>query len=136
MRVQKGAVIAVLLFAGFFAVGGYFTYADQRDGTPAVATVTDCTERLAKYGGDICRGQWSTSGGGTTTGTVEGVNHGDEGERVEVRVNGDRAVVPGMRLPIILWGIAAVILAFGGFQIVKDARLAAQRPADGGTAAT
>lgn len=122
MRAQLGFLVFIGLFAGFFAVGGLLTYRDQRDGTPAVAIVTDCTERLAKYGGDRCRGTWVTDGGRTGSGTVEGVNHGDEGERVEVRVTGDRAVVPGLRLPIVLWSIAAAILLLGGYQLVQDAR--------------
>ena len=97
---------------------------------PAVATITNCTERLAKYGGDICDGRWTIGdpvfgGGQFVTGTVEGVSSGDEGKRVNVRVNGDRAVIPGMRLPIVLWAIAAAIFAFGVFQLAGDRRHAA-----------
>lgn len=113
-----------------FALGGYLTYRDQRDGIPAVATITDCTERLAKFGGDICRGRWTVGDpvfgdGSFASGTVEGVNHGDEGKKVEVRVNGDRAVVPGMRLPIVLWSIAALILGFGAVLLRSGARRSA-----------
>jgi hypothetical protein len=132
-RGQVIGLVVILLFAGFFAAGGYLTYRDQRDGVPVVATITDCTERLAKQGGDICRGRWTIGDpvfgdGRFVTGTVEGVGHGDEGKKVEVRANGDRAVVPGLRFPIIMWSIAAIILGFGGYQLIMDARRS-RRPA-------
>ena len=129
MRSKLVFLAVIVVFAGFFAVGGYMTYRDQRDGVPAVATVTDCVERLAKYGGDQCRGRWMLDGR-VGEGLVEGVNHGDEGKRVEVRVVGDRAVVPGMRLSIVLWSIAGIIFVLGLYQLIKDAR----RPAGGGAA--
>ena len=130
-RAQIVGLVAILGFAGFFAAGGYFTYRDQRDGVPAVAMVTSCTERLAKYGGDICRGQWTIGDpvfgdGRFVTGTIEGVNHGDKGKKVDVRVNGDRAVVPGMRFPIVMWAVAAIILMLGGYGLIRSARRAAQ----------
>ena len=127
---HRGRMIGVgtiVLFAGFFAAGGFFTYRDQRDGVPAVATVTDCTPRLAKYGGDTCRGRWTIGDpvfgdGRFVTGTIEGVGHADEGEKVEVRAHGDRAVVPGMRFPIVMWSISGLIVLFGGYALAKDAR--------------
>lgn len=124
IRERLGATVAIALLAGVFALGGFMTHRDQRSGTPATATITGCTDRLAKYGGDVCRGRWTIGDpvfgdGRFVEGTVEGATSADEGERIEVRVNGDRATVPGMRLPIILWSMAALVLVLGAYTLLR-----------------
>ncbi|HVL96081.1 MAG TPA: hypothetical protein VM266_09500 [Solirubrobacteraceae bacterium] len=113
--------VVIFLFGGAFVLGGFMTYRAQRDGVPAVATVTECRERLAKYGGDVCRGRWFVDGrlGG---GTIEGAGRGHEGEKLDVRVNGDKAIVPGLRLPIVLWSLGGAVLVLGAVAVLRGDR--------------
>lgn len=124
MRQRLGITIGVLLMAGLFAFGGLMSYRAQRDGVRTTATIITCTERPAKLGGDICEGRWvigepAFGDGRFVQGTVEGATSGDEGKRIEVRANGDRAVVPGMRVAIVLWTLAGLTLAFGAYLLLR-----------------
>ncbi|HET6949766.1 MAG TPA: DUF2510 domain-containing protein [Acidimicrobiales bacterium] len=117
---KVSTVVAVLLVAliwpGFPLVmlgGGLYILNVQRSGTPAEATVTEC-HRVTRRS-TVCNGTWTVgdlaAGGTVVQGTIEGANRDDVGETLDVRVSGDRAYTRSLRLPVVLIGFAAVLLA-------------------------
>lgn len=110
-------LIFIFLFAGVFLYGAGSTYYWQRSGTPAMASVTSCTKVRRAY---VCRGSWMVDGK-LTLGMIENAGPSDRGQRIPVRVKGDRAIIPGLRLPIILLVIGAGIAALGIVWWVKEA---------------
>ena len=113
--VLVGGMGAVFLFGGFYVLSA------QRDGTPATATVTDCETRRFRQTTIVCTGTWFDNGR-VVRGTIDGANSGHEGKRIEVRLRGGRAYTTSLRLPVILFAIAALFLAGGAYQVIHDLR--------------
>jgi hypothetical protein len=112
-KVVISLVVFVIIGLGFVAGGAYQIY-KQKTGTPARATVSRCdTGRRS----NVCRGSWTTgsllAGGRVTLGIVEGASSGDVGKTLDVRVDGERAYVPSLRVPIIFFVLGAAFLIGG-----------------------
>lgn len=99
----------LFLVAAGLIFGGLTTLASRNDGEKTTAKILSCTERLAKYGGTQCRGMWTVGDLEFRQGLVEGVNSGDIGKDVEVRVKGDHAATgrSSIGTSIALFGIGA-----------------------------
>lgn len=105
-----------LMGLGFLYGGGSIIYR-QKTGEKTAATVTDCIAR--RKSGDVCIGTWMASDG-FHRGTVEGASHRDLGQKIPVAVWGDRAVTPGLRLPIILACVGLGFLGLGWYWWFKE----------------
>ena len=110
-------LLFIFAFAGVFLFGAVYTYSWQRSGTPTLASVTSCTKSRRAY---VCRGSWMVEGK-LTLGIIENAGPSDRGQRIPVKIKGDRAIIPGLRLPIILLVIGAGIAALGIVWWVKEA---------------
>ena len=124
LRGRLLVLLGVLVFGGLFLFGGFQTYRDQRDGIPTKAKITSCHAGSGKYGGAVCSGLWTVGdpvfGKGTFGfGTVDGATRDDLDKSIDVRVHGDHAIVPGMRLPIILWSLGGLFIVLGGFAVAR-----------------
>jgi hypothetical protein len=112
----------VLLGLGFVA-GGVYQIWRQRTGPEAQATVRSCDRGRRTL---VCRGSWTTgsllSGGRVVLGTIEGASSDDVGKTVTVRLAGDRAYLPGLRVPIIYFVIGAAFLAGAALTAVRARR--------------
>ena len=113
-------VLALLLIFGMtlgFVFGGFYLIYWQRNGVPATATVTSC---LRVRRADVCQGSWFVNGS-VTLGTIENASRRDLGKQIDVRILGDRALIPGLRLPIVLFCIGIGIGILGWIWWVKEA---------------
>jgi hypothetical protein len=104
----KGMFLIGLVAAVFF-FGAFWTYWRQKTGTPVQASITSCSGGRRSQ---VCRGSW-TLDGRVHLGEIEGVSRVDLGKRIEVRAWDDRAIKPGLRLPIILLVIGLAFLGLG-----------------------
>jgi hypothetical protein len=104
----KGMFLIGLVAAVFF-FGSAWTYYRQKTGTPVQASVTACS---SGRGSQVCRGSWMLDGR-VHLGEIEGVTRADLGQRIEVRAWDDRAIKPGLRLPIILLVIGLGFVGLG-----------------------
>jgi len=118
---MKRSVIFLILVqamgAGFIYGGASLIYR-QKTGEKTTATVTDCVVR--RKSGDVCTGTWMAADG-FHRGTIEGASHYDLRQKIPVAVWGDRAVKPGLRLPIILFCIGLGFMGLGGYWWIKEA---------------
>ncbi|HCU24051.1 MAG TPA: hypothetical protein DF383_03460 [Deltaproteobacteria bacterium] len=100
MSIQTRKWIVLVMFSlcsiGSCIAGIYLFYW-QRRGTPAMANVTSCQKMLKTQ---VCRGSWFV-GEELKFGVVDNTGPEDLNQRVPVRVLGDRAIKPGLRLPIV-----------------------------------
>jgi hypothetical protein len=118
-RNTKNILALILIGAvsiGFLIGGAYLIYW-QKSGTPTTATVTDCKTTRRSV---VCRGSWFVNGG-VKLGILENVNSSDLGKSIEVRAKGDRAIKPGLRLPIIFFVLGLGIAALGWYWWEKEA---------------
>jgi hypothetical protein len=112
-------VIVVLLPALGMLAGGIFEIVVIETGTPAQARITECHDVGGRYRVKSCIGTWVTGGslvggkGHVVIGTVDGASADDVGQSIDVRLAGDRAYTPSLRIPIILLtlGLGGTILA-------------------------
>ena len=99
----------LLLFGAVLLFGSGYTYYMQRSGTPAQATATSCMKHGRAY---VCRGLWFADGR-LHSGYIENAHPSEQGQRIEVRTLGERAIKPGLRLPIVLLSMGLAIFLLG-----------------------
>lgn len=122
---KRGFAIAVVVFAGFFVVGGFWELDTQRNGTPATAKVMSCDSTYQYRAGSrtSCRGTWRvgdlTAGGSVQVGVVSGASKSDVDKEIPVRVRGDTAHTVTYRIVYVCFGIAAAILLLGLWMVWK-----------------
>ena len=122
MRMKPGTrnILALLLIggmAGVFIFGGFYLLYWQKSGTPTMVTVTSCQKvRRAP----VCRGSWMVDGR-VKLGIIENANSRHLGQRLEARAMGDRALIPGLRLPIILFVVGGAFALLGARWWIKEA---------------
>src|SRR5262245_57492731 len=101
---------SVLCLAGFGSAGGFLLWL-QNSGPATNASVTRCDRSTRSH---VCYGTWTTGaligGGRVQMGIIEGATDDQVGQRIAVRVHGDRAYAPALRLPIIFFVLAAMSL--------------------------
>ena len=102
-------LILIHVFGLVFIFGGFYLIYWQRTGTPTTATVTSCSRSGRAV---TCRGSWFVDGH-VKLGMIENAGKSDLGKRIAVVAMGDRALVPGWRLPIILFCIGGGIVVLG-----------------------
>jgi hypothetical protein len=115
-RSVLGLILVMLVAVGFLIGGAHLLYW-QKMGEPTTATVTECVKKRRS---DVCKGTWMTKSG-FHVGTIENANSTDLGNRVEVRVLGERALIPGLRLPLVLFGVGLGIGILGWVWWVREA---------------
>ena len=110
---RNGILFFVVIGLAFLAGGGYQLW-QQGTGVEGTATVRSCDRGRRSL---VCRGSWTTGslleGGKVVLGTVEGATEDDLGKIIPVRLHGERAHVPSLRLPIIFFVLGAVTLVGG-----------------------
>lgn len=111
------AMALIHLVALGFIFGGCYLIYWQKTGTPTKATVNSCSKSGRAY---VCRGAWFVNGS-VKLGIIENANNSHLGQRIDVVAMGDRALIPGLRLPIILFTIGAGIAVLGWVWWVKEA---------------
>lgn len=114
----------LLLIAGIACViGGFSLLSDKGELTQA--RILSCDPRPLRQPAR-CHGMWR-AGGRFVQGSVDGASTGDVGERIEVRVSGDRASATRGRdwSAVASFGLAAFLLICGGAM----ARSAWRKPA-------
>ena len=115
MRAYLAAGLIAVVALGFMAGAGHLVYW-QHYGKPAIATVTSCSRRGRAI---TCRGSWMVDWH-VTLGEIENTNASDLGKQVEVRVLGERAMQPGLRLPIILFLLGLGVAMAGVYWWKKE----------------
>jgi hypothetical protein len=98
---RKVGVFLLIIPGGILALITSYLLVLQVTGERAIAEVADC---YATYGGRTmfsvlfkiapCKGTWTASGA-THSGSIANTSEEDEGQRIEVRARGDRAIKPG-----------------------------------------
>jgi hypothetical protein len=123
---RRQLVISLIFFVviGLAAIGGgVYQLWQQRAGTPAKATVRSCEQSRRSL---VCRGSWTTGslleGGRVVLGIVENATKDDIGKTLDVRLHGDRAYLPSLRLPIIFFVVGAAFLILGPFSQLRRRR--------------
>jgi len=101
---------------GCFAGGSYLIYR-QSVGTMVEATVTGC-KKIRRA--EICSGSWVYEGK-LQYGELENVNSDDLGNKIQMRAVDDRAVKPGLRIPVVLFLIGLAIAVLGWLWWTKEA---------------
>ena len=112
MKSNVRNLIALILIMGGsigFVIGGSYLIYWQRMGIKAIAVVTDCRQSRRS---EVCNGAWMVDGK-VITGILENVSTADMGKKIEVRLMGERAIKPGLRLPILLYGLGVTIALLG-----------------------
>ena len=134
-RSNKPFIVLVAVFSLGFIGGGLWMLHVQATGERTTAKVTSCVHRRINRSSvsDYCTGTWVKGGsllegGHVVLGTIDGANHDDVGNRIEVRLSGGRAYKDSKRLAIILLAIG-VLFALGGAYELRRQR----RPAEGAT---
>jgi hypothetical protein len=118
--------LAILMGAGFGAGGGYEFY-QATHGEKVSVLVTDCHYvSSGKTGTDECNGSWVEGGslvggnGHVILGPANNVNSNDIGKHVTMRAHGGSAYAQSVRIPVILFVIAFLALAFGVYVVYAD----------------
>jgi hypothetical protein len=118
--------LAILMAAGFGA-GGAYEFHQATHGEQVSVLVTDCHfVSSGRTGTDECNGSWVEGGslvggnGHVVLGPANNVNSNDIGKHVEMRAHGGSAYAQSVRLPIILFVIAFLTLAFGVYVVYAD----------------
>ena len=119
MKGRLATSVIFLVVLGLGAIGaGVYQLQQQRTGTPAKATVRSCEQSRRSL---VCRGSWTTgsllAGGQVVLGIVENATKADIGKTVDVRLHGERAYLPSLRLPIIFFVLGAAFLIGGILQL-------------------
>jgi hypothetical protein len=98
-----------------FVGGGVFEVVVQEVGPPAMARINDCQDLVGKYHPFVCTGTWTVGGrrGHVVTGTVDGAERNDVGQTLAVHLAGDRAYVPTVRIPLILFVFGLAFIGYG-----------------------
>lgn len=105
--------VVFLIVLGLAAIGaGVYQIWQQRTGPEAKATVRSCERARRSV---TCRGSWTTgsllAGGSVKLGIIEGAGSDDVGKTVDVRLHGERAYMPALRLPIIFFVLGVLFIA-------------------------
>lgn len=106
-----------VLFSATFLFGGVYLIYWQKTGTPTEATVTSCVKGRRSQ---VCRGTWMVNMK-FHMGIIENAGPEDQGKRIEVRAKGDRAIKPGLRLPIILLSLGLGFSVLTLYWWIKEA---------------
>jgi hypothetical protein len=115
-------IVLVAVCALGFIGGGVFILLTQQTGPSAQATVTDCP-RVGRTAYS-CNGTWRAADGRVVRGTIDGVNSGDVGGTVDVRLSGNRAYTTSRRLPLVLIGLGLTLAMLGGIELRNQAKRA------------
>lgn len=92
-------VVSALLLAG----AGVSAFVKISTGPSATATADHCEKVRARVGYfDHCFGIWASTDGTTGTGRIHGVDSGDLGRPVPVRIHDDEAYAPDYVPPIFM----------------------------------
>jgi hypothetical protein len=111
-------VVLIVVMTLAFLGGGAFILFVQQTGTKTQATVTTCDVKRIRHTTIHCIGTWTVDGS-VKTGTIDGANPDDEGNTIDVRLNGGRAYTTSLRLPIILIVIGLLFAAGGAWELRK-----------------
>jgi hypothetical protein len=127
--------LAIVMAAGFGA-GGVHELHQATHGEQVNVLVTDCHfVSSGQHGTEECNGSWVEGGslvggnGHVVLGPANNVNSNDIGKHVTMRAHGGSAYAESVRLPVILFVIAFLALAFGGFMFWGDRTGKAYGPA-------
>jgi hypothetical protein len=113
--------LAIVMGAGFGA-GGVYELHQATHGEKVSVLVTDCHYVSSGTNGtEECNGSWVEGGslvggnGHVVLGPANNVNSNDIGKHVTMRAHGGSAYAQSVRLPIILFVIAFLALAYGAY---------------------
>jgi hypothetical protein len=138
-RSQRGiwvlrGIFAVVALAGLGMIaGGIVSIIHKESGMKARATVTACQLTGSRYTTYTCEGTWVEGGslvggnGHVVYGVIDDAEPSDIGKTLDVRVSGDQAYTPSLRVPIILL-ILGGLLALGSLVITIAAGRQSPRP--------
>lgn len=110
MRPALGLLLICIISAGFVFGGARMLYL-QSNGEKTMAEVTSCVSARRSL---VCRGTWIVDGK-AHIGVIDNADVADQGKRIEVIVDGERALKPGLRLPLVLFGLALTLLLLGAY---------------------
>jgi hypothetical protein len=118
--------LAILMGAGFGAGGAYELH-QATHGEQVSVLVTDCHYVSSGTNGtDECNGSWVEGGslvggnGHVVLGPANNVDSNDIGKHVTMRAHGGSAYAQSVRLPVVLFAIAFLALAFGLYLAYAD----------------
>jgi hypothetical protein len=131
----RRGTVPFLVLTGLLALallgGGGFLLFTQQNGTPAKATVTECSQGRRSV---VCTGTWVAGGdlaggdGRVVRGTIDGASSADLGTTIDVRLAGERAYTTSRRLPVILLCCGVAVVVGAAFELRKDRRRRGARP--------
>jgi hypothetical protein len=115
-------LIVALVGLGMIA-GGILSIVHKESGVKSRATVSGCHAIGGKNTTFQCDGSWVEGGslvgghGHVVLGSIDDASPSDIGKTINVRVSGDQAYTPSLRVPIILL-VLGVLLAVGSLVLV------------------
>jgi hypothetical protein len=138
MRAFRITFVLVGLVGLGMLAGGVISIIHKESGTPARATVTGCQQVIgARTTTYDCSGSWVEGGsliggnGHVVLGSIDDAGPSDVGKTISVRVSGDHAYTPSLRVPIILL-VLGLLMALGAvFYLIvggRQMRRTAQHP--------
>jgi hypothetical protein len=107
-------VVVGLCGLGLIA-GGVTSIVHKESGEATRATVTDCQKVIGQHTTFECNGSWVEGGdlvggnGHVVLGNIDDATPSDVGKTIDVRVSGDHAYTPSLRVPIILLVLGVLI---------------------------
>jgi hypothetical protein len=133
LLVTRAIFLVVALVGLGMIAGGITSIIHKESGAKAKATIASCQQLITTHTTYQCYGTWVEGGslvggnGHVVYGLVDDAEPSDIGRTLNVRVSGDHAYTPSLRVPIIL-------LVLGGLMVVGSIVLVIaagrQRPRD------
>lgn len=122
-RLIRGVFLIVALVGIGMIAGGIASIIHKESGLKARATITACHRTVGMHSTYQCDGSWVEGGslvsgkGHVVLGSVDDAEPSDIGKTIDVRVSGDHAYTPSLRVPIILLVLGG-LLGLGSFVLV------------------
>lgn len=129
----RGVFLLVGLVGLGLMAGGVISIIHKESGMKARATITECHLLASRYTTYQCDGSWVEGGslvggrGHVVLGVVDDAEPSQIGKTIDVRVSGDHAYTPSLRVPIILLVLGG-LLALGGPALLIAAGRQPPRP--------